>query len=117
MRGNRIHRFVLACAASISFGCVGEAAPRPGDLSPKSFKECVESGGAILKSFPAQCVTRDGARFVEEEGRPLNATRGNPTRGACKDMCGNGKCEEIVCMAVGCPCAETAQSCPQDCKG
>ena len=34
---------------------------------------------------------------------------------ACKDLCGDGVCQEVVCMAIGCPCAETAQSCPQDC--
>jgi hypothetical protein len=34
----------------------------------------------------------------------------------CKDLCGDGICQEIVCMAIGCPCAETPESCPQDCK-
>lgn len=33
----------------------------------------------------------------------------------CEDRCGDGECEEIVCMAVGCPCAETAADCPEDC--
>jgi hypothetical protein len=45
---------------------------------------------------------------------PSNHQNGS---GACKNGCGNGTCEEIVCMAVGCPCAETAQTCPQDCSG
>jgi len=34
----------------------------------------------------------------------------------CKDLCGDGICQEIVCMAIGCPCAETPESCPQDCE-
>lgn len=34
----------------------------------------------------------------------------------CRDLCGDGVCQEVVCMAIGCPCAETHQSCPQDCK-
>jgi hypothetical protein len=34
----------------------------------------------------------------------------------CQDKCGNGVCEEVVCAAIGCPCAETKESCPQDCK-
>jgi hypothetical protein len=34
---------------------------------------------------------------------------------ACLDRCGNGSCEEMVCMGSGCPCAETAESCAQDC--
>ncbi|MCK4428917.1 MAG: hypothetical protein KAU95_00970 [Candidatus Aenigmarchaeota archaeon] len=34
----------------------------------------------------------------------------------CRDLCGDGVCQEIVCMAAGCPCAETAETCPKDCK-
>jgi hypothetical protein len=33
----------------------------------------------------------------------------------CIDNCGNGVCEEIVCMGEGCPCPETAETCPEDC--
>ncbi|HUW71875.1 MAG TPA: hypothetical protein VMV66_01625 [Candidatus Humimicrobiaceae bacterium] len=33
----------------------------------------------------------------------------------CVDNCGNGICEEVVCLAIGCPCAETPESCPEDC--
>lgn len=34
----------------------------------------------------------------------------------CEDLCGDGECQEMVCLAVGCPCAETVESCPQDCS-
>ncbi|MFH0891611.1 MAG: hypothetical protein V1867_02420 [Candidatus Falkowbacteria bacterium] len=34
----------------------------------------------------------------------------------CADKCGNGECEEIVCLAEGCPCAETPADCPADCE-
>lgn len=33
----------------------------------------------------------------------------------CKNQCGDGICQEIVCLAVGCPCPETKESCSQDC--
>ncbi len=33
----------------------------------------------------------------------------------CKNLCGDGICQEIVCMAIGCPCVETETSCPRDC--
>jgi hypothetical protein len=33
----------------------------------------------------------------------------------CKNLCGDGTCQEIVCLAIGCPCSETSESCPQDC--
>jgi hypothetical protein len=39
-----------------------------------------------------------------------------PPEPVCKDLCGDGICQEVVCLAIGCPCAETPQSCPQDCK-
>ena len=34
----------------------------------------------------------------------------------CTDMCGDGKCAEVVCMAQGCPCIENSENCPEDCK-
>lgn len=34
----------------------------------------------------------------------------------CKDFCGDGICQRIVCMACGCPCPETEENCPEDCK-
>ena len=37
-------------------------------------------------------------------------------REACKNLCGDGICQEFVCEAVGCPCAETKDNCLQDCN-
>lgn len=34
----------------------------------------------------------------------------------CENRCGDGVCDEIVCMGEGCPCPETRASCPADCK-
>jgi len=41
---------------------------------------------------------------------------GEYSKETCKNLCGDGICQEIVCMAVGCPCAETKESCPEDCS-
>jgi hypothetical protein len=49
-------------------------------------------------------------------GAVTTPTAGNDAPAACKNECGNGSCQEMVCQAVGCPCSETKQSCPQDCK-
>ena len=38
-----------------------------------------------------------------------------PNEGFCENQCGDGQCDEIVCQAEGCPCAETPENCPQDC--
>lgn len=75
-----------------------------------SFDECVAAGNKVLRSYPARCVA-DGQVFVESVKQPV------PELKACKDVCGNGQCEEMVCMAVGCPCAESHATCPQDCPG
>lgn len=34
----------------------------------------------------------------------------------CENLCGDGTCQEIVCLAIGCPCPETPTTCPEDCK-
>ena len=34
----------------------------------------------------------------------------------CIDQCGDGVCNEIVCLGTNCPCAETLTSCPIDCQ-
>ncbi len=33
----------------------------------------------------------------------------------CTNKCGDFSCDEIVCMAEGCPCSETYRTCPNDC--
>ena len=33
----------------------------------------------------------------------------------CSDLCGDGMCQSIVCLGTGCPCAESPETCPQDC--
>lgn len=79
-----------------------------GKVAPaRSFAECARQEGQILKSYPAQCVTKDGKVFVD------NSTGSD---GSCKDLCGDGRCQQIVCMAIGCPCPESTTSCPKDCK-
>lgn len=72
-----------------------------------SFEECVAAGNKVLRSYPAQCITKDGQRFYQEVNKPKKL---------CVDNCGNGRCEEIVCMGEGCPCAENKETCPKDCE-
>lgn len=38
------------------------------------------------------------------------------TASICKDLCGDGTCDEMVCQGTGCPCAETIESCAWDCS-
>lgn len=72
-----------------------------------TFDECVAESGKVLKMYPPKCVTKEGRVFIETPKTPKTA---------CRNMCGDGQCQEIVCMAVGCPCAENKAICPQDCS-
>lgn len=74
--------------------------------SANSFDECVAESGKILKMYPPKCVTKDGRVFVQSP---------KAAKGSCRDLCGDGQCQEMVCMAVGCPCAESPATCPKDC--
>jgi hypothetical protein len=73
---------------------------------PKTFQECVDQGGRVQEISPPVCVSREGIRFVEQ---PTGRVK------TCEDRCGDGQCQEIVCMAIGCPCAESPMTCPKDC--
>jgi len=76
----------------------------------------------------ADVVTPHSAKVFIENGKVVQATLdgnwdmlrdefiGTPPESSCKDACGDGVCQETACQAVGCPCPETAASCPQDCK-
>ena len=75
---------------------------------PTTFEECVAQTGKVMKSYPPRCVSEGGIVFVDQR-QELSAGK------ACKDLCGDGICQEIVCMAIGCPCAESPTSCPKDC--
>ncbi len=67
--------------------------------------------------FPSPTLTptatrpTEGGKEIDEE---LPET--GEDIGVCQDLCGDGQCQKIVCLAEGCPCPETADACPQDCQ-
>ncbi|MBX7139185.1 MAG: hypothetical protein K1X83_14515 [Oligoflexia bacterium] len=86
--------------------CTARALEQPPTIT--NYEQCVAAGNAIRKSFPPDCITADGQIFVDE-----SAAAGQTL---CVNKCGDGECQEIVCMGQGCPCPESSQTCPQDCK-
>jgi hypothetical protein len=114
--GSAVGRTGPACefaACPEGDGDESPAGPRPvptGQACTKDAKVCPD-GSVVGRSGPA-CA------FAPCPGEPGgSAPPGEPPRpgGTCKNLCGNGTCEEVVCMAIGCPCAETKASCPEDC--
>ena len=98
---------VVACTQPVSQATASDAAVT-------DYASCVAAGNAVLKSYPPQCVTADGRRFVRTPLLPRNTPA--PGSGLCEDKCGDGVCQEIVCLGSGCPCAESKTSCSADCS-
>ncbi len=59
------------------------------------------------RTYSNECFAKVAGAQVAYKGR---------CKTSCKNLCGDGICQKIVCMAIGCPCAETAENCPEDCK-
>ncbi len=70
-----------------------------------SFEECIDAGYELRKEN--ECITPDNVIFKHKTKK---------SDSFCKDMCGDGICQEIVCLAEGCPCAENKIICPKDCN-
>jgi len=99
----------LICAVCVFLFACSLSAQELAIKSINDFTSCVKAGFPIKKSMPPSCTGPDGKTYIATEANPILSKE------TCKDLCGNGKCEEITCAAVGCPCPESAESCPQDC--
>ncbi len=105
----------LACvsiiAVAVLLGAIAPAACDGGEgldsSAPDSYQSCVKAGGTVDGPEESRCTTASGKSFMQSK---------ETVRSACKDLCGDGACQEIVCMAVGCPCAESPKKCPEDCR-
>lgn len=83
-----------------------------------TFTQCREIGYEIRGTDPRFCVTPSGRYIREEEEDKLFSTP-RPTENPesiCKNLCGDGICQEVVCLGSGCPCPESKQSCSRDCR-
>lgn len=88
-------------------------------LSNPASVNCTEQGGNLDIRTEADgsqrgfCIFSDGSECEEWQ-----FFRGECQKGSifCKDLCGDGICQEVVCLAIGCSCAETLETCPKDCQ-
>lgn len=76
-----------------------------------TFEECERAGYPIFGTYPRQCQTPDGRTFSEK----IEVATTAPEE-ICENLCGDGICQEVVCLGSGCPCPETPENCPIDCE-
>jgi len=60
-------------------------------------------------------ISADVTISVNVSPNEKTTDKNNVPEKSCRDLCGDGKCQEIVCESAGCPCAETEQTCSDDC--
>ena len=108
-------RQILIVGLLFLLGCVQSTAV--GALPVTSYEECVAQGFKILRTYPPSCIGPEGKiyRAKREEILPESPKEKPSAARACVDKCGDGECQEMVCQAIGCPCSETEDSCPEDC--
>jgi hypothetical protein len=103
--------FVVLSASACS-----AAGPDIGVGTSNDYAQCMAKGGRMLKTYPARCVDGSGNTFVDPSPS-AGKIQPPPSRKLCVDRCGDGECQEMVCMGEGCPCGESVERCPQDCQG
>lgn len=78
----------------------------------KQNNDCLKQGGYCAQ----ECNENDGVVYLKGCSSSQVCCRPKESCVGCKDLCGDGICQEVVCLTIGCPCAETAEGCPQDFK-
>jgi hypothetical protein len=78
---------------------------------------CEQKGGTVeIRDFidgqTGFCIFEDGSECEEWEFFRQECKMGQKL---CQNFCGDGTCQELVCMAIGCPCAESSENCFIDC--
>ncbi len=117
---------VALFAAFVLLGCSSDGAgantppsggppPSGGDVQCTMDAKICPDGSSVGRTGPNCEFAPCPQGLPSVPAAPGSAPTGEPSAG-CKNECGNGTCQEMVCQAVGCPCSESKQSCPQDCK-
>ena len=69
---------------------------------------------AIAKAEQNQGQSQ-GENIMNEEQNQEQEQEQNEEGAICNNQCGDGTCQEVVCLATNCPCAESKNNCPNDC--
>ena len=100
--------FVITVLFTVGTGCI-----RFTSEPNEPLVELEPSGDYYVNPEPDPVITPEPEQQENEAEPPKTVSPDDPI---CVDACGNGSCEEIVCLGTGCPCAETPETCPADCR-
>ena len=140
-RARLVHmRLLIASILLLVLGCSSAILPK--ENGPTDYKSCVAAGFPVIETDPSQCFAPDevfeappkivksleqkqpdeAKESITPSGAAGNANASLPTDVApgpapesCKNMCGDGVCQQIVCEGTDCPCAEDPVNCTKDC--
>lgn len=100
-----------------TFGiCVNADGSSACDPMKGSFQTCKSEGEMCGGIAGFQCCSGLNCQLEGDFPDASGFCVTNQTQNLCENLCGDGACQEIVCQGEGCPCEETAESCPSDCK-
>jgi hypothetical protein len=68
----------------------------------------------VVIIFSLVSIVGKSAIAKAEQNQERN--QGQNEEAVCDNQCGDKTCQEVVCLAIDCPCAETKENCPQDCQ-
>jgi len=69
-----IYRIIAILVVMIVIGGIWTYLKRSTPEQVTNFEECAAAGNPVMESYPRQCRTTDGARFVEDIGNEITKT-------------------------------------------
>jgi putative hemolysin len=107
----------LVAGATSTIPIPSQVPVEPVQIANPASTYCVQKAGSLeIRDFvdgqKGFCIFEDNSECEEWKFFRQECKMGEKL---CRDFCGDGACQELVCMAIGCPCAENENNCLIDC--
>ena len=78
-------------------GCSSIKAEQSKSSGVVDYESCVAAGFPIVKTYPARCINKEGKVFFQKTVQRIENGKQIENR-ICVNQCGNGVCQQIVCL-------------------